>query len=165
MVLTFEKVFFSTLIFSSDSCQQDHPQLVQTHFQQELRLSRLWQGGEKGQRPGTSSKEEAAGGAGGTGGGAQTRRSRVGVDWDLIDNLMRNHCSRWVGRARVPMPASYQYVKRPEWQTDVEIAKGKQKKEMTRLDKQMRAQQERKRNAMSNRRAVEISIEGRKTAL
>merc|ERR550517_2451036 len=68
----------------------------------------------------------------------------------------------WVGRARVPMPASYQYVKRPKWQTDVDIAKGKQRKEMTKLDKHIRAQQERKRNAMSNRRAVEISIEGRK---
>ena len=63
------------------------------------------------------------------------------------------------------MPASYQYVKRPEWQTDVEISKGKKKKEMSRLDKQMRAQSDRKRLAKSNRRAVEISIEGRKTAL
>ena len=28
------------------------------------------------------------------------------------------------------MPASYQYVKRPKWQTDVDIAKGKQRKEV-----------------------------------
>jgi len=71
----------------------------------------------------------------------------------------------WIARARVPMAASFQYVKRPKWQTDVEISKGKQKKEVTKLDRHMRAAQERKRMAMSNRRAVEISIEGRKTAL
>jgi len=47
----------------------------------------------------------------------------------------------------------------------VDIAKGKQRKEMTKLDKHIRAQQERKRMAKSNRRAVEISIEGRRTAL
>ena len=36
---------------------------------------------------------------------------------------------RWIARARVPMPASYQYVKRPKWQTDVDI-NVKQRKEV-----------------------------------
>jgi len=70
----------------------------------------------------------------------------------------------WIARARVPMPASYQYVKRPKWQTDVDI-NVKQRKEMTKLDKHIRAAADRKRLAKSNRRAVDISIEGRKTAL
>lgn len=70
----------------------------------------------------------------------------------------------WIARARVPMPASYQYVKRPKWQTDADV-NSRQKKEMTRLDKHIRAAADRKRLAKSNRRAVDISIEGRKTAL
>lgn len=91
-------------------------------------------------------------------------RKRKMEEQEEQEEALRPGDPGWVGRARVPMPASYQYVKRPEWQTDVEI-KGKQKREMTRLDKQMRAQSDRKRLAKSNRRAVEISIEGRKTAL
>merc|ERR550517_1564008 len=70
----------------------------------------------------------------------------------------------WIARARVPMPASYQYVKRPKWQNDADV-NSRQKKEMTRLDKHIRAAADRKRLAKSNRRAVDISIEGRKTAL
>ena len=45
--------------------------------------------------------------------------------------------SRWVGRARVPMPASYQYVKRPKWQTDVDI-KGKVRKEVRLMDERVK---------------------------
>ena len=70
----------------------------------------------------------------------------------------------WIARARVPMPASYQYVKRPKWQNDVDISV-KQRKKMTKLDKHIRAAAYRKRMAKSNMRAVDISIEGRKTAL
>jgi len=69
----------------------------------------------------------------------------------------------WIARARVPMPAGGDYIRRPEWQTDVEVV-AKKKKVAGLIDKQMRAMQERKKNAKP-RRAVEMSLEGRKMAL
>lgn len=69
----------------------------------------------------------------------------------------------WCYRARVPMATSSSYIQRPEWQTTVDIS-GKTHKEATRLEKHLRAAQDRKRNAKA-KRAVEISIEGRKMAL
>ena len=33
----------------------------------------------------------------------------------------------WVGRARVPMVDNQEYIKRPEWQTTVDISKTKKK--------------------------------------
>ena len=38
--------------------------------------------------------------------------------------------SRWIARARVPMPSTKDYITRPQWQTDVEVGKSK-KKEVT----------------------------------
>lgn len=70
----------------------------------------------------------------------------------------------WVARARVPRAAGADYVRRPEWQNDADLSKIK-KKEATKLDRHMRAAADRKRNALSNRRAVEMSLEGRKMAL
>lgn len=69
----------------------------------------------------------------------------------------------WIARARVPVPSTKDYIARPQWQTDVEVGKIK-KKEVGFLDKHMRAMQERKRLA-KDRRAVEMSLEGRKMAL
>lgn len=69
----------------------------------------------------------------------------------------------WVARARVPLPSTKDYITRPEWQTDVEVV-AKRKKEVTMLEKHMRAAAERKKNSKP-RRAVEMSMEGRKMAL
>lgn len=66
-------------------------------------------------------------------------------------------------RARVPRAASSSYVNRPAWQSDVDISRVP-KKEKTRLEKQMIAAAEKKRNSKT-KRAIEISIEGRKMAL
>merc|ERR1711936_1510497 len=71
----------------------------------------------------------------------------------------------WVGRARVPMPSGKDYVKRPQWQTDADLSKGPKKKEMSKLDRHMKNDADRKRLAKSNRKAVEMSMEGRKMAL
>jgi len=70
----------------------------------------------------------------------------------------------WVARARVPRPTGNDYVRRPEWQNEADLSKIK-KKEATKLDRHMRAAMDRKRNALANRRAVEMSLEGRKMAL
>lgn len=70
----------------------------------------------------------------------------------------------WIARARVPRPSGNDYVKRPAWQTDADLSKIK-KKEATKLDRHMRAAADRKRFAMSTKRAVEMSLEGRKMAL
>ena len=69
----------------------------------------------------------------------------------------------WVYRARVPQPSATSYVNRPEWTSDVDISRSN-KKEPTRLDKHLRKEAERKKN-LKQRRAVDISIEGRKMAL
>jgi len=55
-------------------------------------------------------------------------------------------------------------VRRPEWQTDADLSKIK-KQDKTKLDKHMIAAGNRKRNALANRRAVDMSLEGRKMAL
>lgn len=69
----------------------------------------------------------------------------------------------WIARARVPMPAGGDYIRRPKWQTDVDVV-AKKKKISGFLDKQMKAMAERKKNAKP-RRAVEMSLEGRKMTL
>jgi len=71
----------------------------------------------------------------------------------------------WVGRARVPMPSGRDYVKRPAWQTDADLSKSNRKKEMSKLDRHMRNFADGKRMAMSNRKAVDMSLEGRKMSL
>lgn len=69
----------------------------------------------------------------------------------------------WCYRARVPRPSVKDYVNRPKWQSEVDLSRGS-KKEMNRLEKQIRAFQEKKRMSKA-RRAVPISIEGRNMAL
>lgn len=69
----------------------------------------------------------------------------------------------WCYRARVPLPSVKDYVNRPKWKSEVDLSRGS-KKEMNRLEKQMRAFQEKKRMSKA-RRAVSISIEGRNMAL
>lgn len=69
----------------------------------------------------------------------------------------------WCYRARVPQVQTSNYINRPEWTSQADISKSR-KREMTRLEKHMRNAQDKKRNAKT-RRAVDISIEGRKMNL
>lgn len=93
----------------------------------------------------------------------QMSSKRRKVDDPEPEESLRPGDPGWIARARVPMPSSKDYVRRPDWQTDVEVI-AKRKKEVTLIEKHLRAAQERKKMAKP-RRAVEMSMEGRKMTL
>jgi len=70
----------------------------------------------------------------------------------------------WVGRARVPMPDNQEYIKRPQWQNDVDIPDKVAKKGISMLEKHKRKFAERKR-INKNLSMVKISIEGARMGL
>jgi transcription factor SPN1 len=69
----------------------------------------------------------------------------------------------WCYRARVPQSESSSYVNRPEWGSQVDIT-NVTKKQQTRIERHMRKEMERKKHSKA-KRAIEISIEGRKMSL
>ncbi|KAK7007282.1 Transcription factor iws1 [Halocaridina rubra] len=88
---------------------------------------------------------------------------REETQYDESGKPLRPGDPGWCYRARVPLPSNKDYITRPKWQSDVEIKRGR-KKEVSRIDKQMRAFKEKKRLGKAQR-AVKISIEGRNMAL
>lgn len=65
----------------------------------------------------------------------------------------------WVSRARVPMVDTREYVKRPEWQTHVDMSR-QTKKGISLLEKHKRKFAERRRDLKAIQ-AIKISIEGK----
>lgn len=71
----------------------------------------------------------------------------------------------WCYRARVPQASAAAYVNRPKWSSDVEFSAAKRAgKPGSRFDKYIKVASEKKKG-FKTKRAVEISIEGRKMAL
>lgn len=85
-------------------------------------------------------------------------------DGDDADASLRPGDPGWCYRARVPTVNNKTYINRPEWTSDVDMSRGKRAKEPNRLDKHLRADRERKQR-LKLKRAVDISIEGRKMSL
>ena len=82
------------------------------------------------------------------------------------EEVLRPGDPGWCYRARVPMPQSASYTKRPEWEGEAisskkKGGKGAKKSKMDKYIKVAVAQKAR----LKTKRAVDISIEGRKMAL
>ena len=67
----------------------------------------------------------------------------------------------WIPRARVPMPDTREYVRRPEWTSQTDMSR-KPKKEINLLEKHKRKFADKKKLLKSNQ-AVKICIDGKDT--
>ena len=87
------------------------------------------------------------------------RRAKFEAEMDREKEL-RPGDAGWIGRARVPMVDTREYVRRPEWQSNVDFKEKQAKKGISMLEKHKRKFADKAR-ILRGGHSVKISIEGK----
>ena len=90
---------------------------------------------------------------------ATKRRAKMDAEMEKEKEL-RPGDSGWCPRARVPMVETREFVRRPEWQSQVDFGRKQEKKGLSMLEKHKRKFAEKSR-ILKGGHSVKISIEGK----
>ncbi|XP_039453979.1 protein IWS1 homolog isoform X2 [Oreochromis aureus] len=96
--------------------------------------------------------------------GGQTPRRDLEKQLTGEEKALRPGDPGFCARARVPMPSNKDYVVRPKWNVEVDSSRGPVRKNLSRVDKQMRRFADIRRLTKTGH-AVKISVEGNRMPL